>query len=99
MATMVRTARARFKCSVVRHLLAIAACCASNRETVQLMASDQDARSPSRGRRRYYPDLGVTVIRRAVDDPDAWRRLVEILADLLYEPDAPCDGAGAGAGS
>ena len=60
------------------------------------MATDQDARRPSRGRRRYYPDLKVTVIRRDVDDPEAWRRRVEILADLLYEPDTPCDGTGAG---
>jgi hypothetical protein len=55
------------------------------------MATDQDKRpAPGPRDRRRHPDTTqrpARVDRRDVDDPDAWRRLVEILADLLYEPD------------
>lgn len=39
---------------------------------------------PDRRVRRTSP--GVTVERREVDDPDAWRALVRILADLILAP-------------
>jgi hypothetical protein len=48
------------------------------------MATDQRPTRAQRDRQRHLPEVTVKVIRRDDPDPEAWRRLVELLADLLH---------------